>query len=59
MNSKFFLRVDEEILRFDISVNDIASVAESDSFYHLVDEVAKTLRVDANCVFFATPFTIW
>jgi hypothetical protein len=52
MNSKFFLRVDEEILRFDISVNDIASVAESNSFYHLVDEVAETLRVDANCVFF-------
>jgi hypothetical protein len=41
--NSFGIRCDEQILRLDVSVDDIVPVAEGDSFDHLVDVLSESL----------------
>ena len=41
-----FLRIDEQIFGLDVSVNDIGSVAEGDTLYHLIDVESKALGLN-------------
>ena len=46
------LRVDEQIFGLYITMNDVASMAERYSLNHLINVVAETFWVNANCIFF-------
>lgn len=52
IESNLNLRVDQQILRFDISMNDIAHVTKCYSLNHLVYEESETFRVDSGSVLF-------
>jgi len=46
------LRIDKKIFGLDVSVNDVAAMAEGNALNHLIDKVPQSFGINSDCVFF-------